>query len=100
VRLHSERRAVEAHRFDVALDDLGAEAFGLRPHLIHQRRPHDAVAMPGPVLDERCQHQLPARLEAFDYERLEVGARRIESCRKPCGTGTDDDYASHGNAEC
>jgi hypothetical protein len=31
----------------VAAEDLGAEPLGLRAHLPHQLRPHDAVAMPG-----------------------------------------------------
>ena len=58
-----------AHRstdVDVALDDLGAELLGLRAHLGHQVRPHDAVAMAREVLDHRRQHELAAGLEAFD----------------------------------
>ena len=74
-----------------AADDLGAEALGLRAHLRHQLGPHDAVAKPGPVLDQRRQHQLAAGLEALDDERLEVGARRIEGRGQSGRAGADDD---------
>ena len=68
----------EIDRRDVPADDLGAEPLGLRAHLGHQLGPHDAVAIARPVLDERGQHQLPAGLEAFDDERLQVRARGVE----------------------
>ena len=63
----------------MAADDLGAEPLGLRPHLGHQIGPHDALAEAGPILDHRGQHQLAAGLQAFDDERLEVRARRVQA---------------------
>ena len=72
-------------------DDLGAEPLRLRAHLGHELRTHDAVAKAGPVLDQRRQHQLPARFEPFDDERLQVGARRIQSGGQPGRARTDDD---------
>ena len=65
---------------DVALHDLGAEALGLRAHLGHQVRTHDAVAEPRPVLDHRGQHQLTTGFEAFDEQRSQIRACRIERC--------------------
>jgi hypothetical protein len=44
-------------------DDLGAELLGLRPHLDHELGSHDAVAAPGPVLDQRRHRELAAGLE-------------------------------------
>src|SRR5215203_4873948 len=46
--------------------------------------------MPGPVLDERRDHQLTAGLVALDHERRQVGARRVDRCREPRGAGADD----------
>ena len=93
-----ERPAFEIDARDVALHDLGAEALGLRAHLRHQVRAHDAVAEPGPVLDHRRQHQLPAGLEAFDEQRLQVGARGVERRRQAGGPGSDDDDFAIGHA--
>ena len=56
----------------------------------HQLRAHDAVAMPGKILDERRQHQLTAGFEPFDDERLQVGARRVQSGREAGRAGPDD----------
>ena len=38
--------------------------------------------MAGPVLDQRGEHQLPARLEPLDDQRLEIGARGVEAGRE------------------
>ena len=71
VGLDDERsRAQRSTDGDVALDDLGAEPFGLRAHLGHEIGPHDAVAVAGEILDDRGQHQLTAGFEPFDEERL------------------------------
>ena len=78
---------------DVALHDLGAEALGLRAHLGHQVRTHDAVAEPRPVLDHRRQHQLSAGLEAFDEQRRQIRARRIERRGQPGRARPDDDHS-------
>ena len=75
----------------VAADDLGAETLGLRANLRHQLGPVDAVPVARPVLDEGGQHQLPARFEPLDDERLEVGARRIERRGQARRAGSDDD---------
>ena len=60
---------------DVVLDDFGAELLRLRPHLGHEFRTHDAVAMARPVLDERGHHELTAGFEPLDDQRLQVRAR-------------------------
>ena len=73
-----ERPPAEIDVGDVAVDDFGPEPLRLGAHLVHQRRPHDAVAMPRQVLDQRGQRELTARLESFDEQRIEVGPGRIE----------------------
>ena len=95
-RLDHDRLRAQIDGGDVALDDLGAELLGLRAHLGHQVGPHDAVAMAGKILDERGQHQLPAGLEAFDDERLQVGARGVERGGQARRAGPDDDDVSRG----
>ncbi len=91
VDVDDERALRQVDRRDVALDDLGAEALGLRAQLLHQVGPHDAVAVAGPVLDHRGQHQLTAGFDAFDDERLQIGARRVERGCQSGRAGADDD---------
>ena len=93
----TERLRAEIDRRHVALDDLGAELLGLRAHLRHQVRAHDAVAIAREVLDQRRQHQLPAGLDAFDDERLQVGARGVQRGRQPGRARADDDDVTHGH---
>jgi hypothetical protein len=73
------------------LDDLGAELLRLRAHFGHQVGAHDAVAMAREILDHRRQHQLAARLESFDEERLQAGAGGVESGGQSGGARTNDD---------
>ena len=82
------RRTACAHRSTrghVALDDLGAELLGLRAHLGHQVRAHDAVAMPGKVLDERRQHELTAGLEPFDESGCRLARAVYSAAVRPAG---------------
>ena len=85
-----DRAPAQFHLGHVAVDDLGAEPLGLRAHLGHQIRAHDAVAKAGEILHRGGEHQLPARLDAFDEQRLEVGARGIQRRRETGGAGPDD----------
>src|SRR3954447_24087490 len=89
---------------------LGAEALRLAPKVRHHLRPHDAVGVPGIVLDVARDHQLATPVEALDHERLQVGARRVERSRIPGGASADDDQltdvlvaqkcSSHGKSVC
>ena len=90
-----ERPLAQSEGRDVALDDLGAEPLRLGTHFGDQGRPQDAVAKPRVVLDVRGQHQLAARLEALDEQRLQIGASRIEGGSEPRGPGADDDDVPH-----
>jgi hypothetical protein len=84
----------------LAAKDLGAEPLGLRAHLPHELGPHDAVAMPRPVLDERREHELPAGLEPLDHERLQVGARGVERGGEARGPRPDDDDVAWIHGPC
>ena len=79
VGLDDERRPHKIDVGHVALDDLRTEPLGLRAHLGHQLGTHDAVAESGKVLNHRGQHELTAGLEAFDEQRLKIGAGGVES---------------------
>ena len=62
---------------------LGAEALGLPAHVGHEVGPEDAVLEAREVLDVRGHHQLTAGVEAFDHQRRQIGARRVERGRQP-----------------
>ena len=65
-----------------------------RPGILNQIGAEDPVAEPREVLDIRRQHELTAGLDAFDQQRLEIGACGVERRGEPGGAGSDDDDAS------
>ena len=93
--VHGERRGAELDRGHVAAHDLGAEALGLRPHFGHQIRPHDAVLVPGEILDHGRQHELPTGLDALDNQRRQIRPRRVQGRSQPGRSRSDDDHVPH-----
>ena len=89
-----DRPRADVHLGDIALNHLGAEPLRLRAHLGHEIRPENAVAIARKVLHERGQHELTARLDAFDQERPQVGAGAVQRRRQTGGAGADDDEVS------
>ena len=87
----AERTLGEVDAGDVVGDELGAEALGLAPEVLHHLGPEDAFHVAGVVLDVARDHQLTAPLEAFDHERLEICAGSVERGRVPGRTASDDD---------
>ena len=80
-----------------------AEAFGLLAHVLDQLRAQDAFGKSGKILDQRGHGELSAGLVAFDDQRLQVGARRVESGSVSGASGPDDDNVSsfaHGFSRC
>ena len=83
---------------DLRREQLSSKALGLGTHLAHEQRAEDPFGKARIVLDFRGQHQLPARLVtsrgqfAFQHQRFEIGARRVERCRQPCGARTNDHH--------
>src|SRR5205085_735373 len=91
----AERTLREVDPCDVVGDELGSELLGLTPELAHQLRAHDALGEAGIVLDVARDHQLPAPLEAFDDEGLEVRAGAVERSCVTGGAAADDDQLAH-----
>jgi hypothetical protein len=77
-RRHDERPRAKIDASHLILDSLRAEPLGLRPHLAHEIRTHDAIAIPGEILHERRQHELTAGFDTFNEKRFQVGARGVE----------------------
>jgi hypothetical protein len=81
---------------EVSLDQVAhvvypAEALRLLAHVFYQLRSLDAVGKSGKVFDERGHGKLTAGLVALNDERLQIGARRVESGCMAGATGADDD---------
>jgi len=72
-------------------DELGTKALRLPAEVGHHRRTHDAVGVARVVLDVAGYHQLAAPGEAFDHERRQVGARRVQGGRVAGRATADDD---------
>src|SRR5262249_57842795 len=77
----------------VPLNPLGAELLSLPPPPAHQGGASAPVPTPRIVLDHRRQHQLTARLDAFDDERREVRARGVQRGGQAGRAGPYDDDA-------
>src|SRR5205814_4216792 len=93
-----ERPAAEVDAFDVDVDDMGPEAFGLGAEGGHQVGTLDAVRKPGIVLDVRGDHQLATRRRTGEDDRLEVGPRGVDRRGQPGRSRTDDDDLRLGPA--
>ncbi|CRO09859.1 DNA segregation ATPase FtsK/SpoIIIE [Pseudomonas aeruginosa] len=93
VAAQGERLAGQVHGMNVVEDDLGLEALGVLLHPLHQCRAGQAVGIARPVVDLGGGGQLAAGLHAGDQQRLEVGARGVDSRAVTGGTGTEDDHS-------
>ena len=54
----------------------------------------NAFGKSGKVFDQRSHRELSAGLMAFDDQRLQVGARRVQCGSVSGASGSDDDYVS------
>src|SRR3954466_7454947 len=72
-------------------DEPRPEALGLSAELDHHLRAHDALGVAGIVLDVGRVLKLAAPLEAFDDERLQLGASGVERGGVAGGPAADDD---------
>ena len=66
--------------------------FGLCLHLVHEPRTLDRRGKAWIILDVRRDHQLAARLEARDQNRLQHGARGVDRGGIAGGSRSNDDY--------
>ena len=93
--VHAERPLREVDARHVVRDELGAESLGLPAEVGHHRRPHDPVGIARVVLDVARDHQLAAPVEAFDHQRAQVGASRVESGGVAGRSAADDDHVTN-----
>jgi hypothetical protein len=88
-----ERAPAQPRLDDVIGNEARADMLGLGAHLLHQPGALDGLREAGIVLHVGRYHQLPARLEARDQQRLEHGARGVDRRRIAGRPGADHDDA-------
>ena len=75
-------------------DVLGAhdstEALGLRAHLLHQLRTHDALLEARKVIDLGGDHQLAASGVTLDHDGREIATRGVQGSRVASRSAADD----------
>jgi len=86
---------LEVGRDQMRHAELGAEALRLLLHVLDELRALDAFRPAGEVLDQRGDGELSARLVAFQDQRLEVGAGRVNGCSESCAAGAKDDCVAN-----
>ena len=87
--------AGEVERGHVVGDDLGAEALGLGPHLVHQGRALDAVAEAREVLDLGRVHQGATSGDGpLEQQGREVRAGGVHRCGVARRAGPHDDHVA------
>ena len=99
-QMQCERPLAQVRAGQVRHAILRAKTFGLLAHVFDELWPHDSVGKSRKVLDERGHGKLATRLVSFNDERLEIGARGVESSRVSGASGADDDYVSSFAHEC
>src|SRR5262245_36414331 len=75
----------------IVRDELGAEAFGLLAHAVHELRAHDPVRETGEVFHLGGRHQRAPALCPLDDQGFQVGSCGIDGGRIASRTGADDD---------
>src|SRR5215469_11968770 len=66
------------------------EALRLLAHVLDQLWTENSFGKAGEILDHGGHGELSARLVAFNDQRFQVGARRVESGSVPGAPGADD----------
>ena len=80
----------ETHLSNVLGTHHSTETLGLRAHLLHQLRAHNAVLETRKVVDIGGDHQLAASGVALDYNGREGATRGVECSRVAGRSATDD----------
>ena len=86
-------RCPSSSRHHMLALDARADIFGLSPHLLHQPWPLDRLRKSGVILDVGRGHQLAARLEAGQHQRLQQSARGVDRRRVGGRPRADNDKA-------
>jgi len=85
-----KRPARKIHFGHQIVDNFRADMLGLFGHLFHQPRALDGFGEAGIVLHVGGDGQLAPRLQSGHQNRLQIGARGINSCGVTGGTGAND----------
>jgi DNA-binding Lrp family transcriptional regulator len=93
IALGAERAGGEVEPRDVVEDDLATDGAGVRLHLHHQLGALDHL-LADPVLDIGGDGELTARLDALNDDRLQHGARGVDSRGVAGGAGPDDQISA------
>src|SRR6185312_12048532 len=91
VAANDERPASQFERRHMLALDPSADIFRLRPHLLHEPGALDRLGEPRIILDVGGGHQLAARFEAGQHQRLQKRPRGVDRRRIGGRTRTDDD---------
>src|SRR5579864_3133181 len=92
--MQRERAMAEVDAGEMPHAVFRAEALRLLAHVLDQLRAKDTVGESGKILDQGGEGELAAGLVAFNNQRLQVGARGVESGGVSGASGPDDDYIS------
>src|ERR1700676_659204 len=93
--MKQERALAEIGAGKVRHAVFGAKALGLLAHVLDQLRSHDSFGESGKILDQCGEGKLAARFVAFNYQRRQIGARRVKRGSVASAAGSDNnDVAS------
>ncbi len=74
---------------------LGAESPRLLAHVLDQLRPLDAIRKSRKIFHQGSQRELASGFMAFEHQRLQFGARRVERRGVTGATRADDDNVAN-----
>ena len=80
--------------------ELGAKAFSLAAHLLHELRAHDAFRKARVVFHFSGCHQRTTVFNTFKYDGLEFGTGGVHSCGVAGRTGTNNDDVADVGGVC
>src|SRR5580704_2015314 len=93
-QMKQERALTEIHAGEMRDAVFGPETLRLLAHVLDQLGAHDSFGEAGEIFHECGERKLAAGLVAFDDERLQIRACRVQRGRVSGATGTDDDYVA------
>ena len=76
----------------------GAEFFRLLVHVQDELWPVDPHRKTWKVFDQRCRGKLTAGVTAFEHERIQIRARRIDGRRQTGAAAPGDNHFFHARA--
>src|ERR1700676_716955 len=90
--VQGKRRATQIGFGDVPVLVLRAKAASLSTHVFDKLRTLNSFRKSWEVFHERCKRELAAGFVTLKNQRLQIGARRVQSRRVTSASGADYDY--------